>query len=327
MRYPETPRTRAKQWILAGRVSVAGVVIRKPHQVVPDPGDTLALGNRAVESLDCGPGWQIHGGVALLYLDSSLAIINKSPGLISVPAPNCEISALSILSDFLAGKFRAREPGPAGRTLPAVYRKLHPLPVHRLDQYTSGVLCIAMNPVARGRLIKQLRTHTMRREYIAFVQGCPSAPKGTWRGWLQLKESALTQRVVSQNRPAQRGSETREGITHFEVIEQYCNAEGAIVASKLRLTIETGLKHQIRVQAAYAGVPVIGDRSYNPAYGAQSTTEPRIPFARQALHADRLTLEHPEQSGQQMSWTASPPKDLAQLEATLRALFKQHTRA
>ena len=103
-KHPDTPKTRAKQWILAGRVSVNGVVIRKPHQSILDPGGTLELRDRQASTLACGSGWNIHPRVSLLYLDSALAVVNKGPGLISVPAPNCDLSALSILADFLSGK-------------------------------------------------------------------------------------------------------------------------------------------------------------------------------------------------------------------------------
>jgi 23S rRNA-/tRNA-specific pseudouridylate synthase len=119
-------------------------------------------------------GWQIHPRVSLLYLDSALAIVNKGPGLISVPAPNCDLSALSILADFLVGRLKARDRGVAGKSLPPAYRRLEPLPVHRLDQYTSGVFCMATNPAARHHLIEQFKAHTMKREYVAFVEGRPN---------------------------------------------------------------------------------------------------------------------------------------------------------
>ncbi len=195
-RHPDTPKTRAKQWILAGRVSVGGVVMRKPHQLLRDPGDTLRLLDRQATTLDCGAGWQIHPRVGLVFLDSALAIVNKGPGLISVPAAQGDLSALSILADFLSGKLKAWSRGEAGRTLPPAYRKLEPLPVHRLDQYTSGVFCIALNPTARGHLIEQLKEHTMQREYVAFVEGRAPAPKGTWRHWLKLSPDQLRQQIV-----------------------------------------------------------------------------------------------------------------------------------
>src|SRR5437773_1620134 len=152
-KHPDTPKTRAKQWITAGRVSVDGVIIRKPHQIIPDPGGSLQLLDRHATTLACGSGWAIHPRVSLLYLDSSFAIVNKGPGLISVPAPNSNLSALSILADFLVGKLKAKDRGAAGRSLPPAYRRLQPLPVHRLDQYTSGVFCMATSPPARHHLV------------------------------------------------------------------------------------------------------------------------------------------------------------------------------
>jgi 23S rRNA pseudouridine1911/1915/1917 synthase len=318
--HPETPKTRAKQWILAGRVSVDGVIIRKPHHPLADPGDALSLGERNVTTLDCGPhGLAIHPRVTLLYLDASIAIVNKGPGLISVPASDSDLSALSILADFLVGKLRPRDRNVAGKSLPPAYRRLQPLPVHRLDQYTSGVFSIATNPTARHHLIEQLKAHTMKREYVAFVQGRIAERRGTWRQWLQLSRDEMRQQIISATQAAVPNSEAQEAITHYEVAAEYPMEGGKSFASKLRLRLETGRKHQIRVQAANAGLPLIGDRTYNPAYrGKDETVIPPIDFPRQALHAETLTLEHPEHPGKIMSWTAELPKDLRQLEALLR---------
>lgn len=317
-KHPDTPRSRAKQWILAGRVCVNGVVQRKPHLTLPDPGDALELGDRHATTLDCGSGWQIHPRVTLLFLDSAVAIVNKGPGLISVPAPNCDISALSILADFLAGKLRATQRGPGGKSLPPAYRKLEPSPVHRLDQYTSGVFCIAMNPKARHHLIEQLKAHLMRREYVAYVEGRPAQAKGTWRQWLQLSKDELRQQIITPAQAQAAGDEACEAITHYELIAEYPRPDGHGFRSKLRLRLETGRKHQIRVQAANAGLPLIGDRNYNPGYRARDSENPVIEFPRQALHAELLTLEHPEKPGAQMVWRAALPKDLRQLEDDLR---------
>jgi 23S rRNA pseudouridine1911/1915/1917 synthase len=321
LRHPETPKNRAKQWILAGRVSVASVIIRKPHELLPDPGKGLELLDRNATTLACGSGWQIHPRVALLYLDSALAIVNKGPGLIAVPAPNSELSALSILGDFLAGKLKAQDRGVAGKTLPPAYRRLQCLPVHRLDQYTSGVFCIACNPVAREHLIEQLKAHTMGREYVAYVEGRPEDAKGTWRHWLQLSEDEMRQQVVSEARAKAAladGKDVKEAITHYEVINEYALDGGQGAVCKLRLRLETGRKHQIRVQAATSGLPLIGDRTYNPKYRPKANLGVTIDFPRQALHAEILTLEHPQQPGKRMSWRAELPKDLRQLEAALR---------
>ena len=318
-KYPETPRGRAKQWILAGRVCVRGVVERKPHLRLKDPGDALVLGDRHATTLDCGSGWQIHPRVTLLFLDSAVAIVNKGPGLISVPAPNADISALSILADFLAGKLKARQRGAAGNPLPPAYRRLEPSPVHRLDQYTSGVFCIAMNPRARHHLIEQLKAHTMKREYVAFVEGLPDRPKGIWRQWLQLSQDELRQHVITAAQAKAAGADVCEAITHYEVIAEYPRAGGAGSRGKLRLRLETGRKHQIRAQAAHAGLPLIGDRTRIPGYRTHDAAMPAIDFPRQALHAELLTLEHPEKPGTRMVWRAELPKDLRQLEEDLRA--------
>lgn len=317
-RYPDTPRTRAKQWIQAGRVRIGGVVWRKPQELLKNPGETLELLGRQSVTLDCGAGWQIHPRVELIFLDSALAVVNKGAGLISVPAPNADISALSVLKDFLEGKLKVREHGHATRSLPPIYRNLQPLPVHRLDQYTSGLFCLALNPNAREELITQLRTHAMRREYLAYVEGRAPQPKGIWRHWLELSKDQLQQRVVGRQKPA-RSSEAEEAITHFEVVAEYPLSKGRTVITKLRLRLETGRKHQIRIQAAYEGLPLIGDRTYNPNYRDPRQQMGPVPFSRQALHSERLVLEHPERCGQIMSWRANLPNDLRQLESALRA--------
>ena len=317
-RYPDTPKTRAKQWVQAGRVSVGGSIRRKPQELMPDPGETLELLGRQAATLDCGSGWQIHPRLELIFLDSALAVVNKGPGLISVPAPNADLSALSILADFLAGKFRALKRGPLGNTLPSAYRDLEPLPVHRLDQYTTGLFCMALNPAARACLIDQLRAHTMKREYIAYVEGRPPHPRGTWRHWLETGEDALKQRVSGTGKP-RTSSKAKEAITHYEVTAEYRLARAGAVVSKMRLRLETGRKHQIRVQAAYEGLPLIGDRTYNPNYADRAHPAGPIPFSRQALHSEVLTLEHPERAGQRMTWQAELPRDLRELEQLLRA--------
>jgi 23S rRNA pseudouridine1911/1915/1917 synthase len=295
-KYTDTPKKRAKQWILAGRVSVNGVVIRRPQEVIPDPGAKVELLDRNATTLECGPtGLPIHPRVTLLHLDASLAVVNKAPSLLSVPAENYELSALTILTDFLAGKLRAVR---TAHNLPPAYRNLKALPVHRLDQFTSGVFCMAMNPTARQHLIDQLSVHTMQRQYVAYVEGRPKSPKGTWRNWLKLSDDQLRQFVIPRAE-----ADSLEATTNYEVIAEFAHV------TKLRLRLETGRRHQIRVQAAHAGLPLVGDRVYNP-HG-------KVEFPRQALHAETLSLEHPD-TGVRMSWTAELPKDLRQLEAGLR---------
>jgi 23S rRNA pseudouridine1911/1915/1917 synthase len=159
----------------------------------------------------------------------------------------------------------------------------------------------------------------MKREYVAFAEGRAPAAKGTWRQWLELSDDEMRQRIVPSAGAAGAQSEAREAITHYEVIAEYPLADGKRFVSKLRLRLETGRKHQIRVQAAHAGLPLIGDRTYHRSYRDGSSLEKPIEFPRQALHAEALALEHPDRAGHRMSWKAGLPKDLRQLEAALQS--------
>jgi 23S rRNA pseudouridine1911/1915/1917 synthase len=174
---------------------------------------------------------------------------------------------------------------------------------------------MAMNPPARQHLIDQLKVHTMQREYVAYVEGRATAPKGTWKNWLKPREDELRQFVV----PKKDDDKTIEAITHYEVIAEFPLTGSREVITKLRLRQETGRKHQIRAQAAFAGLPLVGDRTYHPKYNDDAVRPPRLEFPRQALHAEVLTLEHPDKPGIRMSWTAELPRDLRQLEAIIRA--------
>ena len=310
-KFPDTPRKRAKEWILAGRFSIAGSVIRKPNQLVPDSAGPLELQGRRLGTLALDEEWRIHPRLSLIYLDASLAIVNKGAGLLSVPAPITDVSALSILTDFLAGKLRGLE----RRHLPAAFRQLEALPVHRLDQFTTGVLCLALNPSARAALIEQFAAHTASRQYVAFVDGRPKTPQGTWRHWLRFDDETLRQHVA-----AQPGADALESITHYEVLDEFVLGKTGRVISKLRFKLETGRTHQIRAQAASVGLPLIGDRTYHPLYHASKRERAVVPIEceRQALHAEILELAHPV-TGQRRQWSVPIPADLQQLERALRA--------
>lgn len=314
--FPDTPRKRAKQWILAGRVSVAGAVMRRPNQLLPDPRGTLDLHTRPSSTLVLDKEWQIHPRLSLVYLDLSLAIVNKAAGLLSVPAPITDISALSILADFLAGKLRGLGHRTAEHRLPPAFRLLQPLTVHRLDQFTTGVLCLAMTPAARAVLIEQFSAHTASRQYVAFAEGRPPKPRGTWRHWLRFNNETLRQHVLET--PS--GPDALESVTHYEVLDEFPVGTTGQVVSKIRFRLETGRTHQIRAQAAHQGLPLIGDRTYHPQYHPSRRESGRVlvEFERQALHAESLELEHPQETGKRLTWRARLPADLQKLERTLQ---------
>ncbi len=136
---------------------------------------------------------------------------------------------------------------------------------------------------------------------------------------MRLSEDRMSQRILSQTGHDPVHSGASEAVTHYTVVAEYPLAGGKGVVTKLRLRLETGLKHQIRIQAADAGLPLIGDRTYHPGYRRGDPSGALIDFPRQALHSEVLTLEHPEQPGARMTWRAELPKDLRQLEMALRA--------
>src|SRR5207245_4809192 len=129
-------------------------------------------------------------------------------------------------------------------------------------------------------LLRHLKASTMKREDLAFVEGRSGKRKGTWRQWLQLSRDEMHQNILTETQGRAAGDQAREAITHYEVIAEYPLAAGKRVVTKLRLRLETGRKHQIRAQAAHAGLPLIGDRTYNPRFRGADAANACINFAR-----------------------------------------------
>ncbi|MCC5834009.1 MAG: RluA family pseudouridine synthase, partial [Opitutales bacterium] len=305
---PDSPRKRIKEWIVAGRFYLDGEPVTQAGLRLTDPGERLSFGKPDSAVSAWAHRKRIHSKLTLLYLDESLAIVDKAAGVLSVPAEGSarDASALEILADHLND--------PEGNAL----RKqifgnqtvIQPLPVHRLDQYTSGLFCIAMNLEARRNLIEQLRAHELIREYLAFVDGIPNPSEGTWKHHLEMDERGYQQQL----RPKP-GPNTSEVVTHYRVEHSYPRKR----VTQLRLRLETGLKHQIRIQAAAEGLALIGDRSYHGAtLQLLARGKSKLPFHlnRQALHAAALRLRHPK-NGTELHFESPLPRDLADLEKRL----------
>ena len=306
---PDSPRKRIKDWITAGRFCLEGRVVTKAGLRMTDPGNSLTMGTPEKSAVALGHRKRIHPKLVLVYLDSDLAIVDKEAGLLSVPTENqAKISALEVLSNYLndsRGEATRRSFFGSSDTV-------KPLPVHRLDQYTSGILCIAFNDDARRHLIKQLRSHDFLREYIAYGDGDAPELKGTWRNNLQLDERGYDQQLIDEPTEG-----TTEAVTHYQVEEVFARHHVA----KLRIRLETGLKHQIRIQAAAHDMPLIGDRIYHPstqkAVGKKGAKLP-YGFKRQALHAATIGIVHPT-SGKKLLFQSRIPVDMQELEERLRA--------
>jgi len=306
---PDSPRKRVKDWIASGRFCLDGRVVTKAGLRLPDPGGALTLGAPNESAPAWGHRKRIHPKLVLVYLDADLAIVDKEAGLLSVPTENqAKISAIEVLANYLNDpKGEATRRSFFGSADP-----VKPLPVHRLDQFTSGLLCIALNDDARRHLIRQLRTHDFLREYIAYADGDASQPSGTWRNYLQLDEKGYDQKLLPEPEEG-----ATEAVTHYRVEEVFPRHHVA----KLRIRLETGLKHQIRIQAAAHGMPLVGDRMYHEGTRkAVAKKGAKLPygFKRQALHAATIGIRHPR-DGRKLKFDSKIPGDMQLLEERLRS--------
>ncbi len=307
-----------KEWFVKGRVSLNGMIIQKPHHRLADPRGCLKVGQPPAAVLLAQMPIRIHAQLNLLYIDESLAIVNKGAGLLSVPIENSsQPSALSLLDKYISAGQK-----PSGRGL-SQKSLLTTLPVHRLDQFTSGVLCFAMNPTARESLVKQVRNHSFIREYQALVDGIPHKRRGTWRSWFQLDEAGMEQTVFDEPTAG-----ATEAVSHFEIIDTIAwpgvKRQDVQTVCKLRLRLQSGLRHQLRIHASRAGVPILGDRHYHPDYKKALEGKGGMPHncKRQALHASSLGFVHPV-TGKTRRFHCKFPRDLLTVETALKAKGRQ----
>ncbi|HEX9637008.1 MAG TPA: RluA family pseudouridine synthase [Acidobacteriota bacterium] len=219
---------------------------------------------RALEAGDFVAGGRV------LHVDEALVVVDKPSGLLSVHAPGTRSPDLKRRLELRLGRL---------------------FPVQRLDRYTSGVLAYARSRAAKEALLPQFRDHTVLREYVGVVLGRPEPSSRT------LRSSLMEDRRSLKVRPIRSGETGEEAVTEVELLQ----ALGSVSLCRFRL--QTGKKHQIRVQMAAIGHPLLGDRAYG---------RPSPALARPALHAAALELSHPL-SGKRMRWESAPPADFQRL--------------
>ena len=211
---------------------------------------------------------------AILYEDEDLLVIDKPPGMPIHPSMGHDSNTLANAVCYHALQRQEFYP----------YRC-----INRLDRDTSGLTIIAKNAYSSCILYEQMRERRIRRIYYAMVQG-HTPPEGTVNAPIARKEGSIIARTVdfSAGEPA---------ITHFQTLA--CKNGVSFV----KLWLDTGRTHQIRVHFSYIGHPLLGDFLYHP-------TDSRM--ERQALHAGELSFRHPV-SGQELMFSAPLPEDLQQV--------------
>ena len=208
----------------------------------------------------------------IAYEDEHLLVVDKGPGVVVHPARG---HGEGTLAQLLAASAAGGDPERAGI-------------VHRLDRDTSGLLVISRSERAHRRLQAALRRRQIEREYLTLVQGRPPARSGTIEAPIGRDPRVRTRMTVG-------GAHAREARTHFTL-------ERALAGtSLLRLRLDTGRTHQIRVHLRAIGHPVCGD----PEYGTAGV----LGLTRQFLHAARLAFEHPF-TGQRVDVCSPLPADL-----------------
>jgi 23S rRNA pseudouridine1911/1915/1917 synthase len=305
----EMSRQRLKALILAGEVVVDGTVRADPAVKVR-AGSRVALTVPPAE--DAEPAAEAIP-LLVVYEDSDLIVIDKPAGLVVHPGPGNETGTLV---NALIAHCGAELSGIGGVKRPGI--------VHRLDKDTSGLLVVAKSDVAHQELSAQFQAHgrdgRLEREYVAFCWGVFERPAG--RIDAAIARSQTNRRKMAVAKPGT----GRHAVTHYVVEAVYggeSGSDGARVA-RVRLRLETGRTHQIRVHLAAEGHPLLGD----PVYGAGFRSSEALlaehaqaavrQLGRQALHAAVLGFEHPV-SGRKLRFESLLPADLARLKDALAA--------
>jgi 23S rRNA pseudouridine1911/1915/1917 synthase len=304
-RLPHLSRSRLQALIRAGRVARDGAAVGDlGHRT--KAGETYSV--EVPEPEPAAPQAEAMP-LAIVHEDADLIVIDKPAGLTVHPGPG---HAAGTLVNALIAHCGTSLSGIGGVRRPGI--------VHRLDKDTSGLLVVAKSDRAHRGLAEQFAAHgadgRLERRYLAIVWGTPERRRGAIDAALARSRANRTKiAVVSE-------AAGRRAVTRYEVLATYPKGEAKPVASLLRLTLETGRTHQVRVHLAHIGHPLLGDMTYGAGFKASARKlgeEAQAALAalgRQALHAAELAFVHPV-TGKRLRFTSPLPADMAHLAATL----------
>ena len=288
----ELSRSAAARLAESGAVTVCGIKREKKHPL--KEGDVIELEIPEAEEYEAEPE---NIPLDVVYEDNDIIVINKPSGMVVHPAPG---NYTGTLVNALLYHCRDSLSGIGGVMRPGI--------VHRIDKDTSGLLVVAKNDFAHKALSEELSYHGIEREYHALVKGGFKAESGTVDLPIGRHPVDRKKMAVLKNDPT-----AREAVTHYEVIASY----GQV--TYLRLKLETGRTHQIRVHMSHLGHALIGDE----VYGSN-----KIPFEKQhaslldgqILHAKRLSLTHPK-TGERMTFECELPDNFKKLIEILNKII------
>ncbi len=287
--FPDYSRSRLKDWILAGSVNVNGEVLARAREKMYG-GESIVI-NAEIEAEERFEAQNI--ALDIVYEDDDILVINKPAGLVVHPG---------------AGN-------PDGTVLNALlhhYPEIKIVPragiVHRLDKDTTGLMVVAKTIAAQTNLVEALQLREITREYEAVANGLMTAGG--------LVDEPIGRHPTKRTHMAVTIS-GRPSVTHYRVMEKYR------LHTRLRLRLETGRTHQIRVHMAHITHPLVGDPVYGGRPRPPKNSTPELltklrSFKRQALHAAMLSLYHPI-TGEPMTWHADLPDDFVELVELLQA--------